>query len=188
MALLNASLESACPSAIAPNLVISNSRLGKTGAFIRARIAGNCDQGSSTVGNHSGTASRPNPGRARSGVRSIAAPPATSVLKKSRRLDIDLWFLFCRYARGGFPLPGGIINSEKFRGCVSVPAIAVTPFVFDFGNAVLDDAVSSAKDGPVTFDLIEPGPQRRGIGIVDDHPVKTVQFGRIGFFNPPNPM
>src|SRR5689334_6186271 len=77
MALAKASVLSVELSPLAPNLVISKSRLGKVGGLMRARIRGTSDHGSAAAANTS-TAD----------TASTAAPAAAIDFRNSRRFCI----------------------------------------------------------------------------------------------------
>ena len=49
----------------------------------------------------------------------------------------------------------------------AIPGVATPAFGFDFGQAVLLDAVPTSEERAIGFDLIEPRPDRRSIRIFD---------------------
>src|SRR6267378_241655 len=178
MACRNASVQSACPLPLAPKLMRLKSRFGKTGGLIRARISGTCDHGS--VAELSGQrAAKSGPPSVRPEVSSLAsstaAPLARNVFRKSRRSLMLLCLLFCRCIHWPDSLkPGRVVSVKEFSRLLGIPAISIAPLCFDLGNLILNDAIASAENRPVSFDLIEAGPQRRSVWVCYDNMIKAV--------------
>src|SRR5215472_413861 len=135
IAFWNASVQSERLSPTAPNLVMSKSRSGKSGALMRARISANPshgDCGSTDI------ISRGQPHRPSALPAARAAPPAIQILRNSRRFCMLVRSCIACYFRIFDRL--AMFLKEVFR-----MIIVITPYgqsvapAREPGNVVLDD-------------------------------------------------